>query len=161
MTRQDEEVDPARRLYLTLAAVAVAGLVVLGVAVATTPERSDLDPWQTRAVKVCGTFAERVGRPGRSLAQDAAELSAFARRLSELPPPDHRAPEVAPLPEDMDRLARLRGASAAAAAQRNVDDLMASAATVGEADRLSAKWATWFGREGMTPCLLVLTPRSS
>ena len=161
MTRQDGRVDPARRLYLTLVAVVAVGLVVLGVAVATTPERSALDPWRARAVKVCGTFAGRVGRPGSSLAQDAAELTSFAQQLSELPPPDHRAREVTTLPDDMARLARLRAASAAAAAQRNVDDLMASATMVGEADRLSAKWAAWFGKEGMTPCLLVLTPRSS
>ena len=152
--------DPARRLSLTLGAVLVAGLVVMGVAVATTPERSPLDPWRAQALKVCEQFDSRVGRPGNSLADDADELAAFARRMDQLPPPGHPSTAVARLPSELRELADLRAAAAAATARRNVDDLMASAPTVAAADRLSATWSTWFARQGMAPCLLVLTART-
>lgn len=160
MTGQAGAVNPTRRLYVLLGAVAVVGAVVLGVAVATTPERSPLDPWRAQALKVCEQFDSRVGRPGNSLADDAAELAAFADRLDRLPPPDRPSAAVQRLQPELRELADLRAAAAVATARRNVDDLMAAAPTVAAADRLSARWSTWFARQGMTPCLLVLTAKT-
>lgn len=151
---------PTRRRYVLLGVVAVLGATVMGVAAATAPGRSPLDPWRTQALRVCEQYDSRVGRPGSSLAEDAAELAAFADRLDRLPPPAVRSVAVEQLPAQLRELARLRGVAADAAAQRNIDDLMAAAPTVAAADRLGAKWSTWFARQGMAPCLLVLTAKT-
>ena len=153
--------DPTRRLYVLLGAVVVVGTLAMGVAVATTPEGSPLDPWRTQALELCEQFDTRVGRTGNSLADDAAELGAFARRLDRLPAPARPSAAVERLPSELRELADLRAVAAAAAARRNVDDLMAAAPTVAAADRLSATWSTWFARQGMSPCLLVLTAKTT